>query len=370
MSHILIIIYIFFTLGHVFLYLNKKESNFFVFITSVLLFFLMSGHEYVGNGDGIDFITYENSYISFDILNLKDFWFYYLFYSAERIGIYFSLNYFQWWAVMTALSLIFIITTIIRRRYNPHLFFFFFMIYYVFVFYGGLKFYYGFFLFQYAFTFLIKDEKGGKHKYILLTLLAGGFHVMYYIFLVFGLVNLKIKNRKYLLKIIIFSSIILSVLIKASGGSLLNFAQAIIEGQGNDNISGYFALRTSWGFLLPIGIHVLTTIYAFTYRNIVRKYDQGKWYLYANSMLYVSLMAVIFYPTFMIALTFMRILTALSLSIIIASGYGQKYFNLRDRLKLLLSGFMIIFLYYYINISLAGYMDKSVLPFFDSYYFK
>ncbi len=131
----------------------------------------------------------------------------------------------------------------------------------------------------------------------------------------------------------------------------------------------YFDLRTNWGFLIPISIHILTTVYSFIYREIVRQYDQDKWYFYANTLLYVNLIAVIFYPTFMIALTFMRLLTSLSLTTIIASGYGQKYFNKIDKLKLLLSGFTIVCLYIYINIYLGGYMDKTVLPFFDSYYF-
>ncbi len=369
MSYILIIIYIFFTIGHLLFYLNKKKSHLFVFITSIFIFFLMSGHEYVGAGDAIDFSAYLYGYSEPKILELNNFWFYYLFYYTELIGIYLSLNFYQWWALMTALSLTFIISTIKKREYNSHLFFIFFMIYYVFMFYGGLKFFYGFCLFQYAFTFLIKGEEGGKLKFILITLLAGGFHVMFYIFLVFGLVNLKIKNRKYLIKIIIVSSIALTGFMIISGGDFLNVIQVLIDDLENEKLSGYSGLRTNLGFLLPIGIHVLTIIYTFMYRNIVRKYDQGKWYFYANSMLYVSLMAVIFYPTFMIALTFMRLLTALSLTIIIASGYGQKYFNKTDRLKLVLSGFSIICLYYFINLYLGGYMDKTVLPFFDSYYF-
>ncbi len=115
-----------------------------------------------------------------------------------------SLNYYQWWAVMTALSLLFVFNTIKKRNYNPHIFLFFFMAYYVFLFYGGLKFFYGFCLFQYAFTFLLKGEKGGKLKFILITLLAGGFHVMYYMFLVLALIHLTIKTEKYSRKIIIF----------------------------------------------------------------------------------------------------------------------------------------------------------------------
>ncbi|WP_272152051.1 EpsG family protein [Tenacibaculum aiptasiae] len=370
MSDVLIVIYIFFAIGHLSLYLNKKKSYLFTFFTLIFIFFLMSGHEYVGNGDGGDFYGYWYGYTEYENLERNDFWFYYLFYSAERIGIYLSLNFYQWWAVMTALSLTFIIWTIKKRRYNPHLFFFFFMIYYVFVLYVGLKFFYGFCLFQYALTFLLRGEKRDKFKFILLTLLAGGFHVMYYIFLVLVLVNLKIKKRKYLIKGIIIFSVTIVIFNVLSGRGLLNSLQSTIDSMDNTRLSTYFAIRTNWGFMLAIGIHVLTTIYAFRYRAIVRKYDQEKWYFYARTLLYVNLFAVIFYPLFMIALTFMRILTSLSLTTIIASSYKQEYFNKTDRLKLLFSGFLIICLYFYINMYLAGYIESAVLPFFDSYYFK
>lgn len=369
MSDILIIIYIIFAIGHLLFYLDNKRSYLFVFITSIFIFLLMSGHKYAGSGDAGDFGSYLYGYTKFEILERKDFWFYYLFYTSERIGIYLSLNFYQWWAVMTALSLTFIISTIKKREYNPHLFFFFFMIYYVFLFYGGLKFFYGFCLFQYAFTFLLKGEKGGKLKFVLITLLAGGFHVMYYMFLVLALIDLKIKNRKLLIKVIIIFSLSFSVFTILIGRNLLNSIQVIVDSIENDKLSTYFGLRTNWGFLLPVVIHVLTTLYSFIYRNIVRKYNQDKWYFYANTLFYVNLIAIVFYPLFMIALTFMRLLTSLSLTTIIASGYGQEYFNKMDRLKLLLSGFIIICFYYYINMYLGGYMEKTVLPFFDAYYF-
>jgi|GEM_PF-7063686 len=369
MSYILIVIYILFTTGHLLIYLNKKKSYLFVYITSILLFFLMSGYKFAGEGDAMDFYGYWYGYTKFEILEIKNFWFYYLFYTSERIGIYLSLNFYQWWALMTALSLTFLISSIRKRKYNPHLFLFYFMIYYVFLLYGGLKFFYGFCLFQYAITFLIKGEKGGKRKFIIVTLLAGGFHVMYYMFLVLAIIDLKIKNREFLIKVISIISIIFSALVLLTGRNLLDSIQVIVDSIENDKLSSYFSLRTRWGFLLPIGVHVLTVLYSFIYRNIVKKYNQEKWYFYANTLFYVNLIAVVFYPLFMIALTFMRLLTSLSLTTIIASGYRQEYFSKSDRLKLLLSGLMIISLYYYINIYLGGYIDKTVLPFFDSYYF-
>jgi len=334
------------------------------------MFFFMSGHVYLGNGDGLDFHGYWYGYTEFENLERNDFWFYYLFYLTEIIGISLSLSFYQWWAVMTAISLTFIISTIKKRKYNLHLFLIFFMTYYVFVFYVGLKFFYGFCLFQYAFTFLIHGGKRGKLKFTLITILAGGFHVMYYMFLVLLLVDLKVKKRKHLIKIIVAFSLAICLINLVNGRNLLDSMQGFIDGMQNERLSIYFGFRTNWGFLLPVAIHILITIYSYIYREIVKKYNRDKWYLYANTLLYVNLIAVIFYPLFMIVLTFMRLLTALSLATIIASSYGQKYFNKTDRFKLLSSGFLIICLYFYINLYLNDYMTKAVLPFFDSYYFK
>lgn len=349
------------------IYLSGKKSYVIVILTSVFLFFLMSGHEYTGEGDAIDFLGYYRGYTLYNELPQTDFWYYYLFNIFQKIGHLLSLNFYQWWALMTILALTFIFVTIKKRRLNPHLFLFFFMIYHVFLFYGGLKFFYGFCIYQYAFSFLLTGESKDKKKYIVWTLIAGGFHIMYYIFLIFIFVDPQKKKRVmkwFATFMIIFTGI------NFLSGSNLVFIQNFINSLESERLTIYFSGRTNLGFLLPIGIHILTTYYTYYYRKIIYSLNLNKNIkIYSDYLFYINLMAIIFYPLFLVALTFMRLLTSLSITTIISTGFYQHKFNQMEKLKLLGCGLLIIALFYFINVYLSGYWEKTMLPFFDSYYF-
>ena len=185
MTVVLMIVYVALIVVNLIFYINNKLTYPFIIITIILLILLMSGHQYQGNGDAIDFLAYWRGYTYYYELPQPNYWYYYLFNISQEIGHLFYLSFYQWWSLMTGLSLLFIIYTIRKRKMNPHMFLVYFMLYYVFLFYGGLKFYYGFCIFQYAFNFLLSSSKKSKYKYVFFTILAGGFHVMYYILLVF-----------------------------------------------------------------------------------------------------------------------------------------------------------------------------------------
>ena len=334
----------------------------------VFLFFLISGHKYVGNGDAIDFQAYFLGYQNIEVSSKKDFWFYYLFYSSQKLGHFFSFDFYQWWACMTFVTIFFIIVTFIKRRTNPHLFLFFFMMYYIFLFYGGLKFYYGFVVFQYAFSFYLKEEKYDKYKYILFTMIAGGFHVMYYIYLPLILIKSKLNKR---ILITVFRISILTTLIFLLRGRNMGIILDVVNAVDNDRISIYFSSMTKLGFLLPISIHLCTLYYIKYYIKLINKYVEKNYTkTYLEKLYYANLLVVVIYLLFIISLTFMRVLTALSLTSIIATSYNNHLFSSKERTVLLLRGLPLILMYYYINMYLGGYIEYTVLPLFDSYYFK
>ena len=367
MNFVLMTIYIILIIINILLFINKKVSKIVLGITVLLLFFLMSGYKYIGNGDSIDFLAYLDGYNNFEESSQVDFLFYYLFYLSQYITISLSLDFYQWWAVMTVLMLSVILFTLRNSKFNPHQFFVYFMIFYVFIFFCWLKFYFGFVFLLFAFSFLVRGRKFDKLKFLLLVLIAGGFHAMYYVFLVFIVVDQKTQK---LIKTAAILSISLSIAIILTNNNF-NLLQAIIDFIGNWRISYYFSDRTNRGFLIPMGIHVLTLIYTYNYRKYLLAVNSEKsTKIYVDALLFSNILAIIFYPLFIVSLVFMRIITAFSLVSITLSGFRQELIPNNKRLFLLGIGLMIVFAYSFYYLYVEDYWIKTYVPFFDSYYFK
>ena len=83
MNFVLMTIYIILIIINILLFINKKISKIVLGITVLLLFFLMSGYKYIGNGDSIDFLAYLDGYNNFEESSQVDFLFYYLFYLID-----------------------------------------------------------------------------------------------------------------------------------------------------------------------------------------------------------------------------------------------------------------------------------------------
>ena len=112
MSTTLIFIYVILFLSNCYKVLSNKKSKTLFAFSMIYLLFLMCGHKYIGNGDARDFYGYRIGYEEFSLDNVRDYSFYYLFYTTQLIGIKLSLSFYQWWAIMTAISLALIAGTI------------------------------------------------------------------------------------------------------------------------------------------------------------------------------------------------------------------------------------------------------------------
>lgn len=367
-NFIIPIVYIFLLLIHGYLFLTNHKSRLVTVVSFILLFLLMSGHKFVGNGDAGDFYTYWNNYTNFELSEQRDFSFYYLFYCSEILGLKLSLSFYQWWAVMTILSLLVLARAIRNFKLSYHLFCFFFMVYYVFIFYGGLKFYYGMCLFLNGTYFLMRGNKRDKFRFFILTCLAGGMHVMYYLYLPFIFIDtIKTSNIKRIVGISLFFSIVVLLLGRRGFLTSVQFIFSLYE---NDTIGSYLQSRTNGGFFLAVGMQLLSLYYAYTnYRlNCLNRSSEAA-INFAKKLYLANLMCIFYYPLFMFALTFMRLITAFSLITITLSGVGTRYLTFHKRLRLFACGMLIVFGFYYINVYLNGYFDKTIKPFFNSYYF-
>ncbi len=373
MNIILFIIYLCFILYHLYQALNGKIKWLPTVLSLVFLLFLINGCDYKAI---YDLNNYSTEYNIYNPLKNDNFALYYLFFYAIKAGQNMGLSFEVWWAVMNTLAFTVIFLALYKHKYNPHIFMLFFMAYYIISYYTGIKAFYGFCIYLLASGYLIRGGIPNKIKYIIITLVAGGFHVMYYIYLIFLIVGTgkensqpsaaSIKRRNLLLKVVISLSLVLTVILKISGSANSFFANLFsFFDMESEKLDSYIELSTNLGFLIPVGIQLLCLLFAYNYRNVTSKYENG---LSRRGLIlyYINLMQMIFYPFFMLSTTFMRFI---SYFVPVSFGIaGQDYISLsfNHRKKVLIFGAIIILGYYFRSFIIGSMWEVSVVPLFTN----
>ena len=235
-----------------------------------------------------------------------------------------------------------------------------FMAYYEFVFYSGFKFFYGFCFFLLAYGFLLKEEKNSRLKYVLALLIAGGFHPMYYFFLLFLLTPKR--NPKYFVSAIAIGALLLTIIARLSG-SAASILAPFFNMLDNEHIDKYIDLSVHWGFYLPVFLQIVIVYIAVRmrkYREVVGLPERATETLY-----YTTILSLVFCPFYALALTFMRLQTAFSLVIVSANSIHVN--DLEGKALCSRMSLLMVLAYWFNNIisGLRGFIGNSVIPFFD-----
>lgn len=348
--------------------LGGKLIGLLTLITVALSVFLLCGSNAANmdwSDNELDISGYKTIYEKYDVLEHPDFKMYYIFYSCVYIGQQLGLSYRCWWAIMSVLAMLVIFIACRVHKYNFNLFLATFMAYYEIVFYSGFKFFYGFCFFLLAYGFLLRNTIKGKIIYAILTCLAGGFHTMYYFYLIF--IIKPNKNPKTFVRLIAFIVIIFTIMMRMSG-SAVSFLSPLFNTLDNEHINGYTVETVYLGFYIPVVLH-LFLIYMI-HRIKTYKMEIGAYNNKVAALYYSVLLSLLFCPFYAIALTFMRLLTSFSLVAITASSSVMRESYFSRKLCKNTSLFMAIaFLFMQLFISgfslSNGFMRDLLIPYFD-----
>lgn len=368
MNYIYIILYfvvIFFNLRY---YTTGKSNIILTIISSVIATLFLCGSNiafsdnYVGE---LDISSYRNEYESLNFLESIDFPLYYLFFYSNHIGQTIGLTFAQWWLLMSASSIGVIYLSCRIHKYNYNLVIACFMAYYEIVFYSGLKFYYGFCFLLLAYGFLLKDNIKNKLLYAFFVCVAGGFHVMYYAFLIL-LFRINSNSSKFV-KLLIFG-VIISTIIMRVGGSVMSFMKPIFDALNNDHINTYVDEAVGNGFYIALILEVIM-IY-IPYRIKKEKERIGRSTIITKNYYYTVLLTLIFCPFYAVSLIFVRLITSFSLVVISACSI-EMMGTPRSRQISLRLALMMVFAYIFkqliLDVTIGNYSfyENSIKPFFN-----
>lgn len=343
-------------------YIDKRTRTMLTLVTMVLSTFMLCSTN-IANLDWseteLDISGYRSQFEKYDALEYDDFKMYYLFYGCMYLGQYFGLSFKLWWTIMSvlAMSVLFIACKIHGFSFN--LFLATFMAYYEIVFFSGFKFFYGFCFLLLAYGFLFSKNRKRQLLFALFTCIAGGFHMMYYFFLV--LLIKPFKNPKFFVGIVVIITIIFTVLMRVSG-SALSFLTPFFDALDNDHINKYTSGTVHSGFYVALFIHSAVVYVAYTIRKF--KIMEGTCSDDTDTLYYTVLLSLVFCPFYAVSLTFMRLITAFSLVVVTASS-GLLADSYKSRVVCVRMSLLIVFAFYLMRIAFGGFFNSSVIPYFD-----
>lgn len=349
-------------------YIEGKKvtlSLLFAIVCSVVLLFSSKVADLELDDTGLDISGYRTLYEKPESIEPMDLKMYYIFYGAMRIGETLGLSYRNWWAVMSILSMVVILLACKIHRYNVSIFLATFMIYYEFVFYSGLKFYYGFCLLLLAYGFLLRNNFMGRILFALFTFMAAGFHVMYYLFL--ALLLKPIKYPRFFVTLIAISSILLTAFARINRENL-EILTALIFAFDNDHLNVYTEAVVNNGFYIALFIHLIVFFTVLVCRRFVAANDK-KMKEVSDTVLYTVMISFLFFPFYALSLTFMRLITAFSL-VVLASNSIYTNAAVKSRWVCLGTTLLVVLSFHLIQYITSigaetGFYKASVQPFFD-----
>ncbi len=365
----LFLLYIILAVLNLTTFLKSRTNWGLAFITFAYLLVILYNSDYQNQHD---LISYMAQFEQYDAFQNEEFKLYYIFFSLMGLGQSMGLSFVSWWLMLNAIIFLNFSVGLKIHKFNPNAFLFFFLIYYFITLYTGVKALLGLSVFFIGVGYLFKgDGRKSKLMFVAFTLLAGACHSMYYFYLILLLADvcgdpngrILFVSKKTLLKLLITFSIVSSIFLKASGSAQYYLAN-IFSFMESEKIDSYFELETQMGFFIPVIMQLLSMLLAYKTYKSARSLKADHFILKGN-LYFSNLMCVLYYPLFMIALTFMRLITAFSFVTICASFYDIKNVDTATRKKIFGFAMLIIIGFYYRKFFLGNMWELSIVPLFS-----
>ena len=359
---VLVFFYIFLIIRNYRGYATNKTTVLLTMITAALSIFMLCSSNTADldwSEVQLDMSGYRTIYEKYNAFEYRDSEMYYLFYGCMHLGQYYEISYRTWWAIMSVLAMSVIFIACRVHKYNFNLFLATFLAYHEMVFFSGFKFFYGFCFMLLAYGFLLRDNLKGKLLFILFTCVAGGFHMMYFFYLL--LLFKSVFKSRFLLVVFLFLLFSLISLMRVSD-SALSFLQPFFDALDNEHINNYTLVAVHFSFYLSLAIHLVVVFVAYSIRKSA--IQSGNNTKAADVLFNTVLLSLFFCPFYTIALTFLRLITAFSL-IVITAGSTVLADSYKSRLLCVKLSLLIVISFHILKIITGGFWDTAIVPYFD-----
>lgn len=355
--------------------LIKPKNNILQYVVLCFIAFMM-GRGAITH----DNLNYQILYSYAEFMDLKDTYEPgYLFLS--KIGIYFDLDYIQYRTLIVFLSLL-LMNRLVKKIAKRNSFYFYFLFCFMSIFIESeqLRSFIAFSIVAYGLSFfLFSQKKIPTIIYIICVILASTVHISSLAYLILLLV--KFKNRKKLIRLIVWFSIIACFGIFTgilNIGFVKNILSSIAEG-GDGRLDAYGSISVNLGFMyafvlniLSLGLlYFLATNSSKEYRQyVIRGYENNELKI-KNSILefviLINLVSIIYFPLYMFDLQFIRLsrnILLINLMTFAMFFLRYRYVKINSALILTLSMIVISF-WFYFHFVIGDHIEDIIIPFFQ-----
>jgi hypothetical protein len=322
--------------------LRKKHSNYVYYITFIFLWILIAG-----NTVNPDLISYNNIYYG-DNLSIE-----YGFVLLTSIGRYFNLKYETFVFIISFLSLVLVFYSIKLYTKNINFVIAFYMIYPFVIETVQFRNLIASSVLIFSLKYLLRDGFKNKIKYLILILIAGSLHQLFYLYIIFLLI--KLKNKKKVIISLIIVVIVISLIIFLNGNQVPFLNQLTIISEGK--LERYFSIPLRYGFLVNWSINSIYVLLIYLSKLFMEKYNdsynKNEINFYVLSIFWINVLTILFFPLYMLNVNFYRLYRNISLinyivfAIVIDAIIKKKIYKLRLFKYFSLFSILIIIMFYY-----------------------
>lgn len=287
----------------------------------------------------------------------------------QKISHYFKLDYVSFRLLLSFLGFLLIRSTIIKFTSNPHFVYLYYLFFLIFIDTEQIRNFFAFSIIVYGFRFLIGNSQRGNIKYLVTVLLACTVHISSFVYIVFILVSLK--NKKYFIRLIVFTTLLFCIFIYI-GGNSLSFIREIINNfdSGRGKYDAYIEGQTKLGFLYAFLLHFYNMYIVSYTRNLFLKansLDANK-NAFVELIYWINLISIVFFPLFMLNLQFIRLVrNLLIVNYIVFSLLPRSSVKLKKKYRYIQLMILInTFLWFYYTFIIQDHIDDILIPFFDN----
>jgi hypothetical protein len=356
-----------------FLLLSRKKSKVITFLSLLVIILLMSGtgsnynfpsdyfnyfNQYQINSNGIDFLTIQdgttllsseigmNILMSFgNLLNLD--------FEIFRFGM-FSLCIFIIYCVLSA-----------KFNINHHYVLLFYLTYPIILDSEQLSNFIALTLLIIGFGWLLREEKLSSILFIFFVLLASLIHSSFIVYI--PLIAIKLTNKKYLVRCIVFISILL-IIATVLNNNQIPYISLLINNLGDSRSAIYLVNSTRLGYFFPILLFSINFIMIFVSNKLLSKQiSLGQTISSSNNseisqvkkivenVYWIYLVSIIYIPLFIMNINFYRLIRNYLLVNIVVYSLTSRYLKNTKGEKWTYNVIA------YISIIIWGYIDLVVL---------
>ena len=291
------------TIGHYYNKRKRKKINGSIYwISFILIFLLMAGYR---NTSGLsnDLIYHEIDFENVASGLQSDYEFGYIF--LVKIGSYFTSDFYIFRSGIIALFLLMLFFTIKKWSPSPHYVIAFYTSYSSILSSEQLRYFLAFVLFIVGLSqFIYSQNKQKKLIFGLFLILAITIHFSFAIYFIFFINGFSENNRRE--KIIALLVLLFCIVIYLNSNQIPGLS-AVLNEVENYKVSVYFNQSTKLGFLYPFFLHFLSILLMRWALIIANKTDNEELKANINNIYKLNLIAVIFFPLYMLQLTFYRL---------------------------------------------------------------